>query len=97
MEEHLGYFEWDDAKAELNFEKHGVLFEDAALTFFDRNFLRLFDEKHSGEEIRYAGLGKHPAGRILVTIYTERRELIRIISARKANKKEQVTHEIDKT
>ena|SRR5665213_915082 len=93
MKEYLVHFEWDDLKAELNFEKHGVLFEDAVLTLFDEDFIKLFDEKHSESEIRYVGIGKHPIGLRLVTIYTERGNKLRIISSRRANKKERQTYE----
>jgi uncharacterized DUF497 family protein len=96
MKERLANFEWDEMKAALNFKKHGVRFEDAAETFFDEDFIRLFDEKHSEVEIRYAGTGKHPSGIILVTIYTERGDMIRIISSRKANKKERQLYENSK-
>ena len=62
MENHLGYFEWDDKKAALNLLKHGVEFEDAALSFFDHGFIRLRDEKHSIAEERYSGIRRTPAG-----------------------------------
>src|SRR5947209_4632678 len=93
MDEYLAYFEWDDVKAELNFEKHGVLFEDAVLTFFDKDFIRLWDEKHSESEIRYVGIGSHPMKLLFVTIYTERGNKFRIISSRKANRKERHMYE----
>jgi hypothetical protein len=93
MQNRLAGFEWDEKKETLNFAKHGVRFEDAALTFFDADFIRLFDAKHSESETRYAGIGMRPGGTLLVTIYTERGNLIRIISSRKANKKERVSYE----
>jgi uncharacterized DUF497 family protein len=93
MQERLAHFEWDEKKASLNFKKHGVRFEDAALTFFDADFIRLFDAKHSADEVRYAGTGSHPSGVLLVTIYTERGDNFRIISSRKANKKERQDYE----
>jgi uncharacterized protein len=97
MDKRLANFEWDENKAALNFEKHGVRFEDAAETFFDQDFIRLFDEKHSEVEIRYAGTGKHLSGAMLVTIYTERGDTFRIISSRKANKKERQVYENSKS
>jgi uncharacterized DUF497 family protein len=97
MDKRLANFEWDENKATLNFEKHGVRFEDAAETFFDEDFIRIFDEKHSEKEIRYAGTGKHPSGAMLVTIYTERGDTFRIISSRKANKKERHEYENSKS
>jgi uncharacterized DUF497 family protein len=93
MENHLGYFEWDDKKAALNLLKHGVVLEEAAISFFDPDFIRLPDEKHSITEERYAGIGRTPIGRMLVTNYTERGSNIRIISSRRANKKERKIYE----
>ena len=93
MQDYLAHFEWDEKKAALNLLKHGVLFEDASLTFFDKNFLRIFDEKHSDTEIRYIGIGAHPVGEVIVSVYTERADRLRLISARKANRKERHTYE----
>jgi uncharacterized DUF497 family protein len=97
MDKRLANFEWDENKAALNLEKHGVRFEDAAETLFDEDFIRLFDEKHSEVEIRYVGTGRHPTGAMLVTIYTERGDTFRIISSRKANKKERQAYEISRS
>lgn len=80
-------FEWDSEKAEMNFKKHKVHFEDAALVFFDEHKLDDYDEFHSNDEDRNKIVGK--VGKILVVIYTERGDCNRIISARLANKKEQ--------
>ena len=93
MVDQLGHFEWDDRKASLNKRKHGVDFEEAALSFFDQDFIRVQDPKHSIIEVRYAGIGRTPQGRILVTHYTERGMNIRIISSRPANRKERKTYE----
>ena len=93
MQERGRRFEWDEKKAMLNLLKHGIHFEDAARTFFDPNFIRLLDPKHSEAEVRYAGIGQHPMGGVLVTIYTERGESFRIISSRRANKKERQMYE----
>jgi len=78
--------EWDDNKAELNWKKHGIHFEDAALIFLDENLIEDYDEEHSDEEDRIKIIGR--VGKILVVIYTERGEKYRIISARNATKKE---------
>lgn len=80
-------FEWDDDKAEKNFRKHGIYFEDAAYVFFDENKIDEFDEIHSDFEDRFKIIGR--VGRILAVIYTERGEKNRIISARQASKKEE--------
>ena len=80
-------FEWDSEKAEKNFRKHGIKFEDAALVFFDENKIDDFDEIHSDFEERYKIIGR--VKKILAVIYTERGEKNRIISARRADKDEE--------
>ena len=77
-------FEWNKEKANANFKKHGVSFEEAALAFFDENAVELFDEVNSEKEIRYQLIGISNT-RLIFIAYTERFEKIRIISARKAN------------
>lgn len=86
-------FDWDTEKAILNFEKHGVPFEEAATVFADLEGLDWQDEVHSKTESRRKRLGKSSLGRILLIIYTTRRfahekEITRIISARQASRKE---------
>ena len=78
--------EWDDDKAEINFKKHGIYFEDAAWIFLDENRIEEFDELHSDYEDRIKVIGR--VGKVLAVIYTERGEKYRIISARYATKKE---------
>ncbi len=80
-------FEWNSEKAELNFKKHKVKFKTAARVFLDENNLDDYDELHSDDENRFKIIGK--VDKVLVVIYTERRERIRIISARYATKKEE--------
>lgn len=79
-------FEWDSDKAALNWQKHTVDFEEAAKVFDDPNRIEQFDEEHSVEEERWITVGM--VSRILFVVYTERDEVTRIISARKANAKE---------
>lgn len=79
-------FEWDDEKYQINIKKHGIYFEDAARVFFDENLIDNYDREHSDDEDRIKILGM--VGKVLVVIYTERGEKLRIISARLANKKE---------
>lgn len=82
-------FEWDSEKAALNWQKHTVDFEDAALVFADENRIERYDNKHSDIEDRYITIGKVES--ILFVIYTERGEngeIIRLISARRATSKE---------
>ena len=79
-------FEWDEEKAEKNWQKHKIRFETAAYVFLDENKIEEFDEIHSEDEDRYKIIGR--VGKILAVIYTERGENYRIISARYATKKE---------
>jgi len=75
--------EWDEKKAAINKQKHGVTFEDAALVFADDNLLVLRDQKHSQDEDRWQAIGM--VENILFVVYTERVETLRIIMARKAD------------
>lgn len=84
------YFEWDDNKAEINWKKHKVLFSVAARVFFDYDRIEDFDDEHSDSEDRMKVIGK--VGNILVVIYTERGEKYRIISARRAKKREEAKY-----
>ncbi len=88
-------FIWDHNKAEANLRKHRVSFEEAQTAFYDPNARMIFDPDHSEEEDRFIMLGFSSSFRILVVIYCYREEdtVIRIISARKANKNEQRQYE----
>lgn len=79
-------FQWDSDKATLNWQKHKVNFEDAALVFADENRIERYDNAHSDDEDRYITIGK--VENILFVIYTERGEIIRLISARLATARE---------
>lgn len=79
-------FEWDSEKALSNVKKHGVSFENAALVFNDNNRIETFDIEHSIEEERWLTIGKVNA--VLCVIYTERKDVTRLISARKATSRE---------
>mgnify|MGYP000867898368 FL=1 len=83
-------FVWDDNKATLNQQKHGVGFTEAATVFDDENSLVIFDPDHSLDEDRFIILGMSYALRLLVVChcYRENDEQIRIISARKATRNE---------
>jgi uncharacterized protein len=86
-------FSWDARKALSNLKKHGVSFEEAATVFGDPEALDWDDPEHSSAEIRFKRLGASVTGRILIVSYTPRRmkdakEIIRIISARQATRKE---------
>ena len=89
-------FEWDTRKASANQDKHGVSFEEAASVFGDPDALDGPDVGHSGLESRYLRLGRAATGRVLMVAYTRRRrgdgETIRIISARRASRKERAAY-----
>ena len=82
-------FEWDETKAEKNIRGHGVSFEEAATVFSDPEFITFLDEEHSAQEVRYITLGLSKTRGLLMMAHTERGGRIRIISARKATKKEE--------
>ena len=84
-------FEWDDIKNKTNIQKHGVSFEEAQTAFFDDNAIEFDDPDHSFEENRYLLLGFSQTLKILVVChcYRDDESTIRIISVRKATKKEQ--------
>ncbi|OWV09949.1 BrnT family toxin [Fibrobacter sp. UWH1] len=87
-------FEWDEKKNEINQKKHGVSFEEAKSCFEDEHARVFFDVEHSKDEDRSILIGLSSELRTLIVVYTERvngdDDLIvnRIISARKATKKE---------
>lgn len=75
-------FEWDPAKAAENLAKHGVSFAEAATVFRDPLSVTGSDPDHSFDEERFITFGVSIRGRLLVVAYTERGDIIRIISAR---------------
>ncbi len=89
-------FEWDPNKAATNPRKHGVSFEQAAAIFGDPKALTIFDNEHDDAEERWITLGVSPISGLLVVHHTYKEEaseeppeiLIRIISSRKATKRE---------
>ena len=82
-------FEWDENKEKINISKHGLDFSTAALVFRDQNRLEWFDELHSDYEDRYITIGEiNGIAVVLMVVYTERGDAIRLISARKATKQE---------
>jgi uncharacterized protein len=80
-------FEWDNVKADVNFRKHGVTFEQAAYAFSDPFGVEWVDERAAYGEERVILLAMS-GGQILNIVYTDRSEGIRIISARRATKYE---------
>ena len=82
-------FEWDPNKAAKNIEKHQVSFDEAATVFDNPMFITVIDEEHSVDKERYITVGLSKRGRLLMVAHTDREGRIRIISARKATKKEE--------
>ncbi len=90
-------FEWNEDKAAANPGKHGVSFEEAREVFDDPNALIRYDEKHSVTEDRFIIIG-FSSRRLLVVVFAERRaDVIRIISAREAERREQKRYEEGET
>ncbi len=94
MHESFEYqFEWDPRKAKSNQQKHRITFERAATVFSDPKALSVYDHEHSHDEERCSPLGLDHAGIPIVVCHTfqeygQHKALIRIISSRKATKKE---------
>lgn len=85
-------YEWDPVKAESNLEKHGVDFADAALALED-DLCSTIQDEYSESENRFVALGADPLGKLLVVVFTYRGDVIRIISARDATKRERRYYE----
>ncbi len=83
---------WDPKKADTNFRKHKIRFSDAEAVLFDPLALTIEDQGIK-QERRFVSVGSDTLGRILVVVYTYRRETIRIISARRATSKERKYYE----
>lgn len=81
-------FEWDDKKEALNYRKHHIHFEDAKYVFCDNNRLERLDCSvgNDGTEERWQTIGK--IGEVVFVAFTERKDKIRLISARLATAKE---------
>ncbi len=80
-------FEWDEDKNKANQRKHWISFEEAA-EIFCYPMYETFDTRFEYGEVRFIGIGRNNQMVILTVVYTEREARIRIISARRANKKE---------
>ena len=86
-------FAWDADKAIQNEKKHGVALEEAATVFRDPLSITVPDPDHSVEEERYIEIGISDKGRVLIVVYTERKDTIRIISSRRATRLERRQYE----
>lgn len=86
-------FEWNPDKAEANYEKHNVSFEEAATVFNDLLSVTFSDPDHSIGESRYIIIGVSRFRQLLIVSHTDRGEKVRIISARKATRQERRFYE----
>jgi len=86
-------FEWDENKAKINKRKHGITFEEATTAFADELSITIDDPLHSEDEDRLILIGKSQYFNTLVVVHVERKDILRIISARKATKKERKFYE----
>lgn len=86
-------FEWDQNKALDNITKHAISFDEAVTVFADRLAMTILDPDHSVEEERFIIIGESDQRRVLVVVYTVRKNAIRLISARKASRTERKQYE----
>ncbi len=86
-------FDWDEANTVKIWERHRVTAEEAEDIFFHQPFVVRSDVRHSKTEKRYYALGQTGAGRRLFVVFSIRRRLIRVISARDMNRNETETYE----
>jgi uncharacterized DUF497 family protein len=86
-------FTWDPAKGAANLSKHGVSFEDASTVFRNPLAKVLPDPTHSEQEQRLLIIGHSAGGRLLLVVFTETEDRIRVISARDASARERREYE----
>jgi uncharacterized DUF497 family protein len=88
-------FTWDERKDKRNLKKHGVSFEEASTVFGDPLARTIHDPLHSEIEDRFVSIGESVSRRLLVVVFTDRGDQIRIISARAATGRETKDYEKD--
>jgi uncharacterized DUF497 family protein len=86
-------FTWDFAKAAANLSRHGVPFSDAATVFRNPLAKVLPDPTHSEHEVRSLIIGHSAGGRLLLVVFTETDDRIRILSAREVSARERREYE----
>ncbi len=86
-------FDWDKGNKDKSYEKHGITVQEAEEIFLDENLGVIPDIKHSAQEQRLIALGKTFNNKLLLVIFTLRKNKIRAISARIMNKKERKQYE----
>ena len=77
-------FEWDEEKNNINKKKHQISFETASHIFEDPYYVEMYDFEHSSDDDRYIAIGK--VGDVLFVVFTEKRDAVRLISARLATR-----------
>ncbi len=85
-------YQWDPKKAASNLRKHGIEFADA-VGIFEDDWALTIEEQHIESEQRFVSIGSDFLGRLIVVVYTYRNDDIRIISARRATKRERMSYE----
>lgn len=88
-------YEWDSGKAAANLKKHRIAFAEAATVFLDPLAVTYQDPDHSEGEQRYVTIGQSTRGRVILVAHLDRGDRVRIISARRATRKE--AHEFRET
>ena len=86
-------FEWDENKSAANQSRHRVSFDEARTVFDDPLYVDFYDPDHSEEEQRYIIIGQSQQGRLLIVSYTERENVVRLISAREVTRGEREAYE----
>lgn len=86
-------FEWDLEKAKGNLKKHQVTFYEAGTVFGDPLSMTFYDPDHSVDENRFITVGLSRPGKLLIVSHTDRGDRIRIVSARKATRRERRYYE----
>lgn len=81
-------FEWDKGNVEKNYEKHGITPKEAEKVFLDDNLQVEPDVEHQEIEERFVAIGKIQENKVLFVVFTIRKDKVRVISARIADKKE---------
>jgi uncharacterized DUF497 family protein len=86
-------FEWDEQKAAENLAKHGVSFDEASTVFGDPLAGTVLDPQHSTDEYRFVTIGLSTSQRLIVVVHADRDDWLRIISARRATRRERRRYE----
>lgn len=89
----IGGFEWDQGNIDKSYQKHGITPNEAEEVFTDKNVGIEKDIKHQEAEERFIAIGKTLQDELLFVVFTIRSNMIRVISARRANKKERGLYE----